>query len=77
MCRDLFNVFLFLRFIFLTLLTLFSYCAHLVGSSTSIVLQLVQYLRLQDRIEVCLAEIAFARHVETISLESVVFSRVK
>ena len=34
-------------------------------------------LRLQDRIEVCLAEIAFARHVETISLESVVFSRVK
>ena len=36
-----------------------------------------QVLRLQDRIEVCLAEIAFARHVETISLESVVFSRVK
>ena len=42
-CRE----YWFLRFyllVFLTLLTLFSYCAHLEGGSTWIVLQLVQDL---------------------------------
>ena len=34
-------------------------------------------LKLQDKIAVCLAKIAFARHFEMISFESVVFSRFK